>query len=422
MIAAFQSEMRRGLDGDRGSIAMNPSFVSRPSGAESGRFVTLDLGGTNVRAMVVEIAAGALNVLKHDSFRLASATGSASDLFDPIARFLGEVLEDDGEYSLGFIFAFPMNQTGIRSGRLSKWTKELNFDGVEGNDAVALLERAVADAADAFPVLRRLTVGALANDTVGVLAAGAYLDPRCDMGLIVGTGTNMAVAVPTNMLGRQLPSAPGRPGEMVINMECGNFDGVRSIQTTYDRRLDAESDSDGQLLEKMVSGRYLGEIVRLTVLDLVSGGEGFEGWLDGSSVFSTPYAFTTEHMSDIAFDGSEDLTATAMLLRSLGVSDSALDDRRRLREVCAAVAHRSACLVASTIAATATYVDPNLDDDHIVAADGSVIRGYPGYQEEVRRGLRDILGPRADRIRLIYLRDGSGIGAAVVAAVAADQA
>ena len=77
-----------------------------------------------------------------------------------------------------------MNQTGIRSGRLSKWTKELNFDGVEGNDAVALLERAVADAADAFPVLRRLTVGALANDTVGVLAAGAYLDPRCDMGLI----------------------------------------------------------------------------------------------------------------------------------------------------------------------------------------------------------------------------------------------
>ena len=241
MIAAFQSEMRNGLDGDRGSIAMNPSFVSRPSGAESGRFVTLDLGGTNVRATVVEISRGALNVLKHDSFRLASATGTASDLFDPMARFLGEVLEDDGEYSLGFIFAFPMNQTGIRSGSLSKWTKELNFDGVEGNDAVALLERAVADAAGAFPVLTRLTVGALANDTVGVLAAGAYLDPRCDMGLIVGTGANMAVTVPTHMTGGHLPPAPGRPGEMVINMECGNFDGVRSIQTTYDRRLDAES-------------------------------------------------------------------------------------------------------------------------------------------------------------------------------------
>ena len=414
MIAAFQSEMRRGLAGDRGSIAMNPSFVGRPSGAESGRFVTLDLGGTNVRATVVEIGSGALNVLKHDSFRLASATGTASDLFDPMARFLGEVLEDDGEYSLGFIFAFPMNQTGIRSGRLSKWTKELNFDGVEGNDAVALLERAVADAADTFPVLRRLTVGALANDTVGVLAAGAYLDPRCDMGLIVGTGANMAVAMPAELTGMH--------GEMVINMECGNFDGVRSIQTAYDRRLDAESGTDGQLLEKMVSGRYLGEIVRLTMLDLASTGRGFGGWLDGSSVFSTPYAFTTEHMSDIAFDGSEDLTATAMLLRSLGVSDSTLDDRRRLREISAAVAHRSARLVASTIAATATYIDPNLENDHIVAADGSVIRGYPGYQTEVQSGLRDILGPRADRIRLIYLRDGSGRGAAVVAAVAADQA
>ena len=50
-------------------------------------------------------------------------------------------------------------------------------------------------------------------------------------------------------------------------------------------------------------------------------------------------------------------------------------------------------IVASTIAATATYVDPNLDNDHIVAADGSVIRGYPGYQAEVQRGLQDILGP-----------------------------
>ena len=411
LITVFQSEMRRGLAGDRRSIAMNPSFVGRPSGTESGRFVTLDLGGTNVRATVVEIADGALNVLKHDSFRLASSSGSASDLFDPIARFLGQVLEDDGEYSLGFIFAFPMNQTGIRSGSLSKWTKELNFDGVEGKDAVGLLERAVADAADAFPVLRRLTVGALANDTVGVLAAGAYLDPRCDMGLIVGTGTNMAVAMPAELT--------GKPGEMVINMECGNFDGVGLIQTPYDRRLNAESDTDGQLLEKMVSGRYLGEIVRLTLSDLESRGEGFEGWLDSSSVFRTPYAFTSEHLSDIAFDDSEDLTATAMLLRSLSVSDSTLDERRRLREICAAVARRSARIVASTIAATATYVDPNLEDDHIVAADGSVIRGYPGYQAEVQRGLHDILGSRADRIRLIYLRDGSGLGAAVVAAVAA---
>ena len=168
----------------------------------------------------------------------------------------------------------------------------------------------------------------------------------------------------------------------------------------------------------MVSGRYLGEIVRLTLSDLESRGEGFEGWLDSSSVFRTPYAFTTEHLSDIAFDDSEDLTATSMLLRSLGVPDPTLDERRRLREICAAVARRSARIVASTIAATATYVDPDLDNDHIVAADGSVIRGYPGYQAEVQRGLHDILGARADRIRLVYLRDGSGLGAAVVAAVA----
>ena len=420
LVTSFQDEIRRGLAGKPRSIAMHPSFVSRPSGSERGRFLALDLGGTNVRATLVELGGQrSFHVLQHQSFRLTSTTGVADDLFGPVAEFVVDILADSGPHSIGFIFAFPMDQTGIRSGRLTKWTKEFAFDGVEGEDVVMLLERAIRARTGKAS---EFGIGALANDTVGVLAAGAYLDPRCDMGLIVGTGANLAIAVPKGMIAREdLPASAGSPDEMIFNMECGNFDGVDSMQTDADRRLDAESGTSGQLMEKMIAGRYLGEVVRLSVSEAASRGEGFDGWLKEDGGFAVPYAFTTEHLSDIAFDDSEDLTATAMQLGRLGLPDTTAVDRRLLREICVSVARRSARVVAASIAATATYIDPCLEDDHIVAADGSVFRGIPGYQAEVERGLKNILGERAGRVQVCYLRDGSGLGAAVVVAVAASS-
>jgi hexokinase len=397
---------------------MHPSFVSRPSGYERGRYLALDLGGTNVRATLVELGGQRdVRVLDHQSFRLASTSGSADDLFGPVADFLAGVLSEHRADGIGYIFAFPMDQTGIRSGRLTKWTKEFAFDGVEGQDVVALMERAIRERMDKDADFR---IRVLANDTVGVLAAGAYLDPRCDMGLIVGTGANLAVAVPGYMIDRRdLPAPVGSHGEMIFNMECGNFDGVDSIQTGVDWRLDAESDTSGQLMEKMIAGRYLGEVARLRVMEAASKGERFVEWLDEKGDFAAPYSFTTEQLSDIIFDDSQDLTATAMELGRLGVAISALDERRHLKEICVSVARRSAHIVAASIAATATYIDPGLKNEHMVAVDGSVFRGIPGYREEVERGLAQTLGESADRIQVCYLRDGSGLGAAVVAAVAA---
>ena len=402
---------------------MQPAFVSRPRGDERGRFVALDLGGTNVRATVMELrGAGGIRVLGGDSFRLPAVSGSASDLFDPMADFLGATLDEGADCSVGFIFAFPMRQTGVRSGRLTKWTKEFAFDGVEGEDAAALLQDAMNRRASAFPALKRARVSALANDTVGALAAGAYLDRRCDIGLIVGTGTNLAVALPADMVGRDVPAPVGDPNEMIINTECGNFDGVRAIQTEFDRQLDAESDTDGQLIEKMIAGRYLGELVRLRVADMSERGDVFAGWTDEPSAFAVPYAFDAERMSDILHDESRDLRDAEMVLRMLGAPRSSLAERVRLREICARTAERSARLVALSVVAAASCADPKLEREHVVAADGSVYRGIPGYAAAVNRAVSEIAeevaGDGARGVSVAYLRDGSGLGAGVVAAVA----
>lgn len=417
LIGPFHNEMHRGLAGSPSSIAMHPAFVARPFGNERGRFVVLDLGGTNVRATAMDMRGdGSLKLLKSGAFRLPSTRGSRDALFRPVARFVGEMLDEGADYTLGFIFAFPMNQTGTRSGRLTKWTKEFDFSGVEGEDVVRLLEDAIRVESNDIPALRRLKIGALANDTVSVLAAGALHDPRCDMGLIVATGTNLAVAVPGDMILKDVPTDDAS-GEMLFNMECGNFSNVQSVQSRHDLKLDAESDTEGQLLEKMISGRYLGEIVRLAVAHLAERGEGFLGWLRQRSVFREPYSFSTEYISDIAYDTSPELTATGILLHGLGVTESTEDDRRNLRELCLGVGRRSARLVAMSIVATATYVDPDLEREHLVAADGSLFRGFPGYEVDVEFGISELLGNQADRVQVAYVRDGSGLGAAVLAAM-----
>lgn len=408
IIPHFHAEMRRGLAGDDSSIAMHPAYVAPPTGAERGRFVTLDLGGTNVRATVVELPGnGAIRPLRSATLRLPATVGTSDDLFRPIARFLATVIGDDRlddceTYTLGFTFAFPMRQTGIRSGILTKWTKEFAFTGVEGKDVALLLQAAIEREAVDNPPLRRLAVGALANDTVAALATGAYLDSRSDMGLIVATGMNLAASIQ----------------DRIYNMECGNFDGVQSIQTKIDRRLDAASDTEGQLLEKMVSGRYLGEIARLTVLDAAERESAFPGFLGLGSAFTSPYAFATEALSDIAYDTSDDLATTAMLLRSLGAGDSSLEERRRLRDICESVARRSAQLVATAIHATATYSDPDLEFPHLATVDGSLFRGYPSYQRHVESTLAKLAPERSAPTHVSYLRESSGVGAAIVAATA----
>ena len=117
------------------------------------------------------------------------------------------------------------------------------------------------------------------NDTVGTLVAYAYSDPKTFMGVILGTGTNAAYVEDIKQIikwrGGDVPS-----GAMIVNMEWGGFDNERLILplTKYDRQLDKESLFPGtQTFEKLVSGMYLGELVRLVLLDLIEQGALFGG-------------------------------------------------------------------------------------------------------------------------------------------------
>jgi hexokinase len=112
---------------------------------------------------------------------------------------------------------------------------------------------------------------ALVNDTTGTLIASAYTDTEVKIGCIFGTGCNAAYMDKCGNIPKiaHLNLDPELP--MAINCEWGAFDNQHKVlpRTPYDVIIDKDSPRPGQqAFEKMVAGLYLGEVFRLTLLDL----------------------------------------------------------------------------------------------------------------------------------------------------------
>jgi len=89
IIDAFHQEMRSGLSGMESSLKMIPSFVAPPTGTEKGRYLALDLGGTNIRILAVELdGKGNASVSAVSRFVVPEQKmcGTGVELFDYIAQ------------------------------------------------------------------------------------------------------------------------------------------------------------------------------------------------------------------------------------------------------------------------------------------------------------------------------------------------
>ena len=84
--------------------------------------------------------------------------------------------------------------------------------------------------------------------------------------------------------------------------------------------------------------------------------------------------------------------------------------------MCELVGTRAARLSAAGIAALVTKI--NRLDGCTVAIDGSVYEHYPHFGNRMRDALYELLGITAQNVTLEQARDGSGQGAALIAALA----
>lgn len=417
----FVKEMTKGLTEHGSTMKMIPTFLDCvPQGSETGTYLALDLGGTNFRVVRVILEGQGIFRTEQKKFLVDDVlkTETGEKLFDFLAAcvedFMHEYhLDKSQSYPLGFTFSFPIKQTSLAAGNLMEWTKGFSASGVVGHDVVDLMNQAF--------VRRNLKVEvkALVNDTVGTLAARTYLDPQCYIGVIFGTGTNACYIEKVSEIPKW--TGPDRTGKMVVNMEWGSFDDTKRVLplTPYDITLDRESPNPGkQLYEKMISGMYLGELTRLICVDLIKKGELFGG--RSSEKFETAHSFDTAYMSRIERDHSRELFDTAAVLQDLmGIPNPDLSSRQVVKRVCELIGIRAARLSAVGCAGVVSKIGKIAGCD--IAVDGSVFRYYPHFQNRMRDALTEIFGLQADNITFTPTQDGSGVGAALVAAVAASR-
>ncbi|XP_010777109.1 hexokinase-2-like, partial [Notothenia coriiceps] len=230
-----------------------------------------------------------------------------------------------------------------------------------------------------------------------------------------GTGTNACYMEEMKNVKR----VEGEAGRMCINTEWGGFgdDGsLKDIQTEFDVKVDKMSINPGvHTFEKMISGMYLGEIVRLLLVRLMEEKLLFNG--QTSEVLLTPETFETKFISEIE-EKEHGLENTQKILTKLGLKWD-LVDSRVVCLVCNAISSRSARLCAAALATLANRIRGNRRLDHLkttVGVDGTVYRKHPNFSDELQSTVRR-LAPQCD-ISYLVSEDGSGKGSAMVTAVA----
>ena len=401
--ANFRQDMRLGLSGSPdSSLRMLPSYLGLPTGAERGDYLALDFGGTNVRVLLYRLEGnGKYEMLSHVAkplkvdgvYDFIGAEATGEQMFDFIAALVDEAVGGDHEtpYLLGHTFSFPSAQTNINDARLIIWTKEFAARGVEGEVVNELLRAALVRQG-----LTNVTPNSVINDTVAVLVAAAYINGDTNIGAIYATGHNTCYLEPYT--GTAQPP-------MILNMESGGFS--KLVPNRFDVALDAASEKKGeQRLEKMVSGRYMGELFEMALAELLG-------------VAGSAYGFTSVDLSRMLEDVSEDATSAATLVEMLTGQRLTAEDALRVRGLARAIVVRSARLIAATFVGTLWQVTGSgeIRAQHI-AVDGSVYEKMPLVRETMKEAFEELLGADAVKVDTILASGGSGLGAALAAAMA----
>ncbi|KAG9291260.1 hypothetical protein G9A89_021762 [Geosiphon pyriformis] len=425
----FINEMHKGLEKHGNSLAMIPSYVpGTPTGKEIGTFLALDLGGTNLRVCQITFLGGSEIKIKQQKYKVLESlkTGEARALFDFIAESIDRFLTDlgdehnDGKLDLGFTFSFPVEQTAINKGTLLHWTKGFAATGAVGKDVVELLQ----DSLNRKNVPVR--VAALVNDTVGTLLAYTYIIPNALMGVILGTGTNGAYVEKVKAI-KKLGNFHFNSEDMIVNMEWGGFDNERKVLpiTLFDNKLDRESiNPRAQIFEKLISGMYLGEIARNVIIHLIDSDLLFkEIHFQFSNItyqrINQQWGFETAYLSRIEADLTPNLDNTNSILKNdLNVYESSLTDRQIIKRICQLIGIRAARLAATGLAAVITHRKA-VESGCSIGIDGTLFEFYPHFEQRIRGTFDELIGSNADKIALGLARDGSGVGAAIAAMMAA---
>ena len=303
-----------------------------------------------------------------------------------------------------------------------------------------------------------LKIHAISNDAVSTLISLKYSTSRIPnkktvIGLILGTGCNAAIPMKLSALGQsKWPSQHGEPEqtEVIVNTEwtirgaAGPLHEFKLI-TRWDEALHKNTHCPGfQPFEYMTAGNYLGEVVRLVMVDwFINSLQILEADLPPAVIMHNGIKtlFLAENVAT-----AKDAQVLASRLNDseeLGVNERwtwTAQLANIILQVEKAVLQRSAALIAAGIVGLllstgevclrqpektkSRVVYPGgvsqPVQELVVAYCGGLICLYPGYREQIQNFVNDLAeelveNPKIVKIVLREASDGGLVGAAVLA-------
>merc|ERR1712126_707396 len=159
----------------------------------------------------------------------------------------------------------------------------------------------------------------------------------------------------------------------------------------------------------------MGEVVRQVVVDLVNENLIFSG--HDTSKLMEHGRFYTKYVSEIESDPVGEYKRCRSSLKDLGLNDVTNEDCSAIRYICECVSRRAGFMVSAGITALLKKMDYK---DVVVAIDGSVFRYHPHFPNIMKSRIAQLMGIDY-KFDLMLSTDGSGRGAALVAAVLKGQ-
>ncbi|KAF2843454.1 actin-like ATPase domain-containing protein [Patellaria atrata CBS 101060] len=440
MSAALQEQFAVKLQAS--NISMLPTFThTLPAGDERGTFLALDVGGSTFRVAVVVlkgISPGEkpMQITKMRSFKIDESIRvlEGTQFFDWMAGRIEETLADAelkshamSTLSMGLSWSFPINQLSGRNGLLLEMGK--GFCATVGCQERDISEL-IMDACHKRNL--NVRVGAIINDGVASLLSCAYENSATRMAVILGTGTNAAIHLPVSTLahskfGRREQSWYDNATHVVVNTEYSMF-GKNILHTTrWDEYLNlTHRQPDFQPFEHLLGGRYLGEIVRLVMLEAINDAGLFGGEMPEK--FSEPYSLDTGILAIFQADDTPLLSKSSAAFYSqhpLSTPPS-YADLLFIRQVAQVVSRRAAAYLAVGIHSlwqlrlVAEGLTAASNGHMTIGCNGSVIEKYPGFRQQCQAYLDDLTalsGADPHSVVLEIADEAAIFGAAVAASV-----
>jgi hexokinase len=342
-------KINTGLKKNNTEIACLPTYINPGENLE-GKVLALDWGGTNFRASIVLLKKGEKPVILESVKKRLSAKetkGFAQEnLLEEMAGAISQLKELDNQVTnIGYCFSYPAESTLNGDAILLRWTKEIDIPELIDK----LVGKPLLEYLNNYPGIKDKTQFSaikVVNDTIACLFAG-LAQPGYDtyIGLIVGTGTNMAALVNKGKIEKLNKDYCG--GESIpVNLESGNLIPTTSdcidgkYLTEVDKRVDEKSNEQGnQIFEKAISGGYLGEIFRNAFpsiqIEPKFDGEKLTNIMNYPGIYKDKYVFAARAIYDRSAQlVAASLTGLVLVLVSYNPEDGSFD--KSVNNICLA--------------------------------------------------------------------------------------